>query len=154
MRSVEWISFDRATYVEALLQTNALVRWFMSASTTFLSFLGAGVVQVHATDGWIGHAALRSALTVCGLTAAAQRLLLSLPSDLEPAIAGILETEEIQETDVLPSRLISALAELQNFKDFFGSLEAYDACRRWVPPASYVFTPVIEAFSYRRLMIR
>lgn len=30
VRSLEWLSFDRATYVEALLQSNALIRWFMS----------------------------------------------------------------------------------------------------------------------------
>lgn len=32
VRSIEWLMFDRATYVEALLQANALIRWFMSAS--------------------------------------------------------------------------------------------------------------------------
>lgn len=71
---------------------------------------------------------------VSGLTAAAQRLIESLPKDLESAIAGILETDQMLELAVPPSRLNSALSELQHFKSFFGCLEAYDACRRWVPP--------------------
>jgi nuclear pore complex protein Nup107 len=29
IRSLEWLSFDRATYVQAHLQANALIRWFL-----------------------------------------------------------------------------------------------------------------------------
>lgn len=88
-------------------------------------------------------------LTVGGLTAAAQRLLDSLPEDLEPAIASLVTTDDAQETAVLPSRLSSALTELEHFKTFFGSLDAYDACRRWVPPPSCVF--ICTSFERRAL---
>jgi nuclear pore complex protein Nup107 len=32
LRSLEWITFDRLTYPEALVQSNALVRYFLGES--------------------------------------------------------------------------------------------------------------------------
>lgn len=39
----------------------------------------------------------------------------------------------------LASRLTNALRELEQFKAFFGCLDAYEACRSWVPPTTCVY---------------
>ena len=83
---------------------------------------------------------------VNGQTAAAKRLVASLPPDLDQAIVGIMEQRDQGHAEPL----VNHSRELYDYRTFFACLDIYDQYSElWSmrPPPSYVIAVFYEALS-------